>query len=79
MFSYDVAGLENVQKIVNDDFIPLIEKALSLPEANIESEETLITGYHHETVIGLAPEIIQAVKDGKIKRFFVIAGCDAPG
>lgn len=79
MFSYEVAGLENVQKIVNDDFTPLIERTLQLPEANIESEETLTTGFHHETVIGLAPEIIQAVKDGKIQRFFVIAGCDAPG
>ncbi|MCP1311331.1 hydroxylamine reductase [Paenibacillus tyrfis] len=78
-FSYDIAGLEGVTKIVNDDFTPLIEKALSLPEARIESDQTLMTGYHHETVIGLAPEIIQAVKAGKIKRFFVIAGCDAPG
>ncbi|WP_088830407.1 hydroxylamine reductase [Paenibacillus tyrfis] len=78
-FSYDIAGLEGVIKIVNDDFTPLIEKALSLPEARIESDQTLMTGYHHETVIGLAPEIIQAVKAGKIKRFFVIAGCDAPG
>lgn len=79
MFSYDVAGLEHVQKIVDDDFTPLIEKALELPEANIESDETLVTGFHHQTVIGLAPEVIDAVKAGKIKRFFVIAGCDAPG
>lgn len=79
MFSYDVAGLEHVQKIENDDFTPLIEKALQLPEANIESDETLVTGFHHETVIQIAPEIIQAVKEGKIQRFFVIAGCDAPG
>ncbi len=78
-FSYEIAGLEGVTKIVNDDFTPLIEKALSLPTVNIESEKTLTTGFHHETVLGLAPEIIQAVKDGKIKRFFVIAGCDAPG
>lgn len=78
-FSYDVAGLEGVTKIENDDFSPLIEKALSLPEASIESDQTLTTGYHHETVLGLAPEIIDAVKAGKIKRFFVIAGCDAPG
>lgn len=79
MFSYDVAGLEHVQKIENDDFTPLIEKALQLPEANIESDKTLVTGFHHETVIQIAPEIIQAVKEGKIQRFFVIAGCDAPG
>ncbi|MDP4083837.1 MAG: hydroxylamine reductase [Bacillota bacterium] len=79
MFTYEVAGLENVQKIVNDDFTPLIEKALELPEANMDSSETLVTGFHHETVLGLAPEVIAAVKEGKIKRFFVIAGCDAPG
>ncbi|MGV2938485.1 hydroxylamine reductase [Mesobacillus sp. LC4] len=79
MFTYEVAGLENVKKIENDDFSMLIERALELPEANMESEETLVTGFHHETVIGLAPEVIEAVKAGKIKRFFVIAGCDAPG
>jgi hydroxylamine reductase len=78
-FSYDVAGLEGVKKIQNDDFTPMIEKALSLPSANIQSEKTLVTGFHHDTVLGIAPEIIDAVKTGKIKRFFVIAGCDAPG
>lgn len=78
-YSYDIAGLEGVHKIENDDFTPLIEKALSLEDADMESEATLTTGYHHETVIGLGPEIIDAVKEGKIKRFFVIAGCDAPG
>lgn len=78
-FSYDVAGLEGVQKIENDDFAPMIEKALSLPAANIQSDKTLTTGFHHETVLSIAPEIVDAVKAGKIKRFFVIAGCDAPG
>jgi hydroxylamine reductase len=78
-FSYEVAGLENVQKIEGNNFSPLIQRALELPEAHIESEEQLTTGFHHETVLGLAPEIIEAVKSGKIKRFFVIAGCDAPG
>jgi hydroxylamine reductase len=78
-FSYDIAGLEGVPKIENDNFAPLIDKALSLPTANIESDKTLTTGFHHETVLSIAPEIIDAVKQGKIKRFFVIAGCDAPG
>ncbi|KAB2333640.1 hydroxylamine reductase [Bacillus mesophilum] len=79
MFTYEVAGLENVQKIEGDDFSALIKRALELPEAAIDSDETLLTGFHHETVLGLAPEVIAAVKEGKIKRFFVIAGCDAPG
>ncbi|QOY34838.1 hydroxylamine reductase [Anaerobacillus isosaccharinicus] len=78
-FSYELAGLEGVTKIEGEDFSPLIERALELPEANIHSDETLVTGFHHETVLGIAPEIIDAVKAGKIKHFFVIAGCDAPG
>ncbi|PEY37167.1 hydroxylamine reductase [Bacillus cereus] len=78
-FSYDIAGLEGVQKIENDDFAPLIKKALELPEVHMESDEQLVTGFHHNTVLSLAPEIVQAVRAGKIKRFFVIAGCDAPG
>ncbi len=78
-FSYGIAGLEDVTKIENDDFAPLIAKALSLPESNWQSDKTVTTGFHHETVLAIAPEIIDAVKAGKIKRFFVIAGCDAPG
>ncbi len=78
-FSYDITGLEGVQKIENDNFTPLIQKALELPEVHMESDEQLVTGFHHNTVLSLAPEIIDAVKEGKIKRFFVIAGCDAPG
>lgn len=78
LFTYDVAGLNNVVKIENDDFTPIIEKTLSLPEAHVESDKTLITGFHHSTVLSIAPEIIQAVKEGKIRRFFTIAGCDAP-
>ncbi|WP_422449087.1 hydroxylamine reductase [Thermoanaerobacterium sp. DL9XJH110] len=78
-FSYEIAGLEGVQKIENDDFTPIIEKALSLPEAHVESDRVIATGFHHENVLKLAPDIIDAVKSGKIKKFFVIAGCDTPG
>ncbi len=79
MFTYDMTGVEGSLKIENNDFAPIIEKALSLPDADIKSEKTLTTGFHHENVLKLAPQIIEAVKTGKIKRFFVIAGCDAPG
>ncbi|AKL97012.1 hydroxylamine reductase Hcp [Clostridium aceticum] len=77
-WSYGNCGLEGTEKIINDNFTPIIEKALSLPKANIKSDKVLTTGFHHNTVLSIAPEIIDAVKAGKIKRFFVIAGCDAP-
>jgi len=78
-WSYEIAGLEGVSKIANDDFTPIIERALSLPVVNVDSSKTLTTGYHHDTVLAIAPEIIEAVKKGKIAQFYVIAGCDAPG
>ncbi|MDP4091356.1 MAG: hydroxylamine reductase [Bacillota bacterium] len=77
-WTYGTAGVEGIAKIKNNDFSPIIERALELSEANVESEKTLLTGFHHSTVLSIAPEIIDAVKEGKIKRFFVIAGCDAP-
>ncbi len=77
-WTYGVAGLQGIDKIKNDDFSPLINRALELPIKNVESDKTLTTGFHHSTVLAIAPEIISAVKEGKIKRFFVIAGCDAP-
>ena len=78
-YSYDIAGLDGVKKIKNNDFSELIAKALSLPTVDMQSDKKLITGFHHENVLALAPQIINAVKEGKIKRFFVIAGCDKPG
>lgn len=77
-WTYGTAGLEGVPKIKNSDFSPIINRALELPAVRIESDKTVVTGFHHNTVLNIAPEIIDAVKEGKIKRFFVIAGCDAP-
>lgn len=77
-WTYGTAGLEGIQKIENDDFTPMIKKALSLPKADMQSDKKVTTGFHHNTVLSIAPEIIDAIKAGKIKRFFVIAGCDAP-
>ncbi len=77
-WTYGIAGLQGIEKIKNNDFSPLINRTLELPIKNVESDKTLTTGFHHSTVLSIAPEIISAVKEGKIKRFFVIAGCDAP-
>jgi hydroxylamine reductase len=39
----------------------------------------LTTGHHYKTILTMAPQILDAVNSGKIRQFFVIAGCDAPG
>lgn len=80
LYSYKITGIEGAKKIVNDDFSALIDQTLSLPEVSgFESDETLTTGHHYKTILTLAPQILEAVGQGKITKFFVIAGCDAPG
>ncbi len=36
----------------------------------------MTTGFGHGTVLSVAPQVIQAVKDGKIRHFFLVGGCD---
>ncbi len=80
LFTYKMVGAENLSKIENDDFTAIIEKTLSLPDiTGFDSEQTLMTGHHYKTILSLAPQILEAIQDQKIKQFFVIAGCDAPG
>ncbi len=58
------------------DFTPLIEQAKTskLPE-QLESG-TIVCGFAHEAALSVADKIIDAVKNGKINRFMVMAGCD---
>ena len=65
------------------DFTPLIEKALELggfPEdrtfPGINGGETLMTGFARNTVMSVAGTVIDAVKAGAIRHFFLVAGCD---
>ncbi len=80
LFGYKIVGIEGITKIEGKDFEPLIQKALSLPcVESFDSEETLQTGHHYKTILTLAPEILKAIEEKKIRKFFVVAGCDAPG
>lgn len=80
LFGYDIASTDGITNIIGNDFTPLINKTLQCQDiSGFESQEVLSTGHHYESILPLAPAILQAVKEGKIARFFVIAGCDAPG
>ena len=82
LFTYKIVGVEGSTPIVDDNFDALIKRTLECEDANgIDFNETttLTTGHHYKTVLTLAPQIIKALEEGKIKQFFVVAGCDAPG
>lgn len=79
MFTSGVARLIGVQHLENYHFSPLIEKAQSLPELKDERGDIIFsTGFGASTILNLAPKIKELVDAGKIRRFFLVGGCDAP-
>ena len=59
------------------DFTPLIESALANPGFTEDAPEKRITiGFGHNAVLGVADQVIEAVKSGAIRHFFLIGGCD---
>ncbi len=59
------------------DFGPVIEAALAAPGFEETGEDkTILVGFGHHAVLSVADKVIEAVKAGKIKRFFLVGGCD---
>lgn len=61
----------------NKDFTPVIEAALAAPGFEQDAEAKTITiGFARNTVMSVADKVVEAVKAGKIRHFFLIGGCD---
>jgi hydroxylamine reductase len=81
IFTTGSSGFPGCTHIVADandkkDFSEIIAMAKTLP-APVEIENgTIVGGFAHNQVIALADKVVGAVKAGKIKKFFVMAGCD---
>ena len=65
------------------DFAPIIAKAQELggytetyQGHGINGGTKLLTGFGHDTVLGVADTVVGAVKSGAIKHFFLVGGCD---
>jgi hydroxylamine reductase len=77
IFTSGVVGWEGVTHISDGDFGPVIEAALAAPGFTQDGAEKFITvGFGHDAVLGVADKVIDLVKAGKIKHFFLIGGCD---
>ena len=84
IFTTEVVSYPELVHIGEDkDFTPVIEKALDLggyPEdqrfTGINGGEKVLTGFAHNTVLSVADTVIEAVKSGAIKHFFLVGGCD---
>ena len=82
VFTTNSSGLDGCKHIIadskgNKDFSEIIKlaKTCKAPE-EIETGK-IVGGFAHNQVFALADKVVEAVKTGAIKKFFVMAGCDA--
>ncbi len=84
VFTTEVVSYPEIVHIGEDkDFTPVIEKALELGGykedmhfTGINGGNTVMTGFAHKSVLSNAPAIIDAVKKGELKHFYLVGGCD---
>ncbi len=81
IFTTGASGFPGCTHIIADengkkDFSALIELAKSLPAPEEIETGSIVGGFAHDQVFALADKVVEAVKSGAIKKFFVMAGCD---
>ena len=84
VFTTEVVSYPEIIHVGEDkDFTPVIEKALELGGfvedtvfTGINGGKTVMTGFGRNTVLENAGTIVEAVKAGAIRHFFLVAGCD---
>lgn len=71
-------GCKHIEGFSGDkkDFSEIIELAKTCPAPTEIETGSIIGGFAHEQVFALADKVVDAVKSGAIKKFFVMAGCD---
>ncbi len=77
VFTLGPVGFPGVKHIPNEDFTPVIEMAKKMGgfEADSAGKEVM-TGFARHAVLSVADKIIDAVKSGAIRHFFLVGGCD---
>jgi hydroxylamine reductase len=77
IFTSGLVGWQDVVHISDHDFGPVIEAAQAAPGfAEDEPEKFITIGFARNTVMSVADKVVQAVKAGQIRHFFLIGGCD---
>ena len=77
IFTSGLVGWQDVTHIADHDFSTVIEAALAAPGfAEDEPEKFITIGFARNTVMSVAEKVVDAVKAGKIRHFFLVGGCD---
>ena len=77
IFTSGLVAWPGVVHMSDRNFAPVIEAALSAPGLSEDGPgKTILVGFGHEAVMDVADKVVEAVKQGAIRHFFLIGGCD---
>jgi hydroxylamine reductase len=77
LFTRGLVGWPGIKHIPDLNFQPVIDKALALPGfAEDVNNKSVMTGFARNAVLGVAGQVIEAVKNKNIRHFFLVGGCD---
>jgi hydroxylamine reductase len=77
IFTCGLVGWPGVKHISTRDFTPVIQRALEMPGFKEDANgKSVMCGFGRNAVMGVADKVVEAVKSGAIKHFFLVAGCD---
>ena len=77
IFTTGLVGYPGATHVEGYDFTKVIEKALEMPGFQQDSNgKSVMCGFGRNAVLGVADKVIEAVKAGAIKHFFLVGGCD---
>ncbi|MCW4006076.1 MAG: hydroxylamine reductase [Candidatus Bathyarchaeota archaeon] len=77
IFTTGPVAWPGVKHIDGEDFSAVVERALELPGFAEDFEgKSVMVGFARNAVLNVADKVIDAVKQGKIRHFFLVGGCD---
>jgi hydroxylamine reductase len=77
LFTTGLVGWPGVNHIADKNFAPVIDKALELPGfTEDQNGKQVMVGFARNAVMGVADQVIEAVKNKAIRHFFLVGGCD---
>jgi hydroxylamine reductase len=76
LFTWGEVGWPGIKHLTGWHFDEVINKALECPDLPDAPAKEILVGFGHNAVLGVADKVIEAVKGGGIKHFFLIGGCD---
>lgn len=76
LYTMRFAAVPGATRITDDNFTVVVEKALACKPLSDKHVRTSQIGFHYTQILKQAETIIEAIKSGAIKHFFLVGGCD---